>query len=287
MILVAGATGSVGSRIALELLASGERVRALVRRKSDHAHLQSAGVEIAVGDLKDQASLARACRGIDIVITTATASRRNDDTVANVDLQGNQNLIAAADRAQVGHFILLSTVGAAPDSPVELFRAKGLAEERLRASGMVHTILEAAPLMDVWFTMFIELPVQGGQPVTLVGESKRRHAFIAERDVAAIAAAATHTPAARNMTIPIGGPEAVTWRDVVRAYEEAGGRPIPVRSVPPGAPLPGLPEPVWGLAASLETFDTIIPMDALARQFGVTLTSAGMFARSRLALAAQ
>ena len=283
MIVVAGATGSVGSRIVLELLARGEQVRALVRPTSDYGRLQAAGAEIALGDLKDAPSLEHACQGADVVITTATASKRGDDRLAAVDLEGNYHLIAAAERAGVGHFILVSTVGASPESPVELFRAKGLAEEQLRASGMAHTILQPAPFMDVWFGMLVELPMHAGRPVTLVGESRRRHAFIAERDVALLAAAAPRTPSARNVTLQIGGPEAITWLDVVRAYEAAAGRPIAVQSVPPGAPIPGLPEPVWGLAASLESFDTVIPMEQVTREFGITLTSAAGFARSRLA----
>jgi NADH dehydrogenase len=212
-------------------------------------------------------------------------SKRGDDTVDNVDLQGNLNLVDAAEQAGVAHFILVSTMGASPDSPVELFRAKGLVEQRLRSSGMVHTILQPTPFMDVWFGMLVELPLHAGWPVTLVGESRHRHSFIAERDVAAIAVAATHTPAARNVTLPIGGPEAVTWLDVVRAYEQAGGRPIEVRSVAPGSPIPGLPEQVAGLAASLETFDSIIPMEATAARFGVTLTSVQEFTRARLPVA--
>jgi NADH dehydrogenase len=186
----------------------------------------------------------------------------------------------------VGHFIFVSTMGASPSHPAELFRAKGQAEERLRASGLVHTILRPAPFMDVWFGMFVELPISSGQAVTLIGESRRRHAFIAEQDVAAFAVAATCAPAARNVTIPLGGPEAVTWLDVVRAYESALGIPVATRSVPPGTPLPGLPDAVAGLAWSLETFDTIIPMADTAREFGVTLTTVAAFARSRLAVVA-
>lgn len=282
MILVAGATGSVGNRIAHDLLAGGEQVRALVRAASDHAALQAAGAGISIGDVKDPATLDRACRGADVVITTVTMSKRGDDAVANVDLQGNLNLIEAAERAGVSHFVMLSTLGASPESPVELFRAKGLVEQRLRASSMVHTILQPTPFMDVWFGMLVELPLHNGQPVTLVGESRRRHSFIAERDVAAIAAAALYSPAARNVTLPIGGPEAITWLDVVRAYEQAAGRKLEVRSVAPGSPIPGLPEQVWGLAASLETFDSIIPMEATAARLGVKLTSVQEFTRSRL-----
>ena len=53
-----------------------------------------------------------------------------------------------------------------------------------------------------------------------------------------------------------------------------------MRSVAPGEPIPGVPEPVWGIAAALESFDTMIPMDDLARTFGVRLTSASELART-------
>jgi NADH dehydrogenase len=283
MILVAGATGSLGGRITRALVARGAPVRALARPGSDTAALRNAGADIANGDVKDPASLARACDGADALITTVSMSRRNDDTVEHVDLRGNRNLVEAAEAAGVRHFIFVSTVGATEDSPVPVFRAKAATENRLRASTMTHTILAPNAFMDVWFPMFIEMPAFSMQPITLVGESRRRHAFVAEQDVAAFAVAALDNPAARNATIVIGGPQAVTFRDVVRAYEDAAGREFPVRSVAPGEPIPGLPELVWGFAAALETFDSIIPMEDVARRFGVTLTSVQDFARARLA----
>jgi NADH dehydrogenase len=283
MILVAGATGSLGGRIARAVVAQGIPVRALARPTSDAAALQSAGIPDVHGDVKDPTSLARACDAVDIVITTVSASKRNDDSIENVDLRGNQNLIDAAEAAGVRHFIFVSTIAASEDGPLPLFRAKAAAETRLRGSAMTHTILSSNGFMDVWFPMMVELPAFSGQPITLVGESRRRHSFVAEQDIAAFAAAALGNAAAHNATIVIGGPEAVTFRDVVRAYEEAAGREFPVRSVAPGEPIPGLPEPVWGIAAALETFDSPIPMDDTARRFGVTLTSVRDFARSRLA----
>lgn len=283
MILVAGATGSLGGRIARAVLAKGMPVRALARPTSHAAPLQSAGIPVVLGDVKDPTSLARACDRVDVVITTVSASKRNDDSIENVDLRGNQNLIDAAEAAGVRHFIFVSTIAASEDAPLPLFRAKAAAEKRLRASAMTHTILSSNGFMDVWFPMMVELPAFSGQPITLVGEARRRHSFVAERDIAAFAAAAIGNAAAHNATIVIGGPEAVTFRDVVRAYEEAAGREFAVRSVAPGEPIPGLPEPVWGIAAALETFDSPIPMDDTARRFGVTLTSVRDFARSRLA----
>lgn len=146
---------------------------------------------------------------------------------------------------------------------------------------MDYTIIQANAFMDVWFPMLIEMPVSNGQPVTVVGESRRRHAFVAERDVAAFAVvAAVGHPAAQNATLAIGGPEAATLRDVVRAYEAALGRSIAVRSVAPGDPIPGLPEQVWGFAAALESFDSPVPMEETCRQFGVSLSNLRDFTHS-------
>ena len=100
--------------------------------------------------------------------------------------------------------ILTSTLAASESSPVPLFRAKAAAEARLRDSGITWTVLQANAFMDVWFGILIEMPLFSGKPVTLVGESRRRHAFVAEQDVAAFAVAAIDHPAARNATIAIG-----------------------------------------------------------------------------------
>jgi NADH dehydrogenase len=283
MILVAGATGSLGGRIAKGLIDRGHPVRILARPSSAYEPLREIGADVAVGDLKDAASLHRACSGVDVVITTASASKRADDTIENVDLLGNRNLISAAARAGVRHMIFTSTLSASRSSPVPLFRAKAAAEAELRASGMTWTVLQPNAFMDVWFGMLIEMPLFSGQPVTLVGESMRRHAFVAEQDVAAFAMAVVENPAARNATVVIGGPEAVTLREVAQAYENACGRPVPVRSVAAGQPIPGLPEVVWGLASALETFDSPVAMEKTARTYGVSLTAVRDFARARVA----
>lgn len=287
MILVAGATGSLGSKIVHGLLERGETVRVLARPSSNYLPLRSAGAEVAVGDLKDFDSLTRACHQVDVVISTASATKRGDDTVDNVDLRGNQNLIDAAERSGVRHFIFVSTLGASADSPVPVFRAKAAAEQRLRESRMIHTILQPNAFMDVWFPMLIEMPLLSGKPVTLVGAAQRRHSFVAEQDVAAFAIAAVIHPAAHNATITIGGPETLSFREVVQAYEAAAGRSIQTQSVAPGQPIPGLPELVSGIAASLESFDSPVPMAETVRRYGVSLTTVRDFARSRLALVAQ
>ena len=119
MVLVVGATGSLGRRIVHKLRAQGEDVRVLVRPASDWAELERAGAEIALGDLKEPPSLDRACAGVEVVVTTANSAKRGGaDNVETVDLTGNRNLIDAAARAGVRRFVFVSVLGVSADSPV-------------------------------------------------------------------------------------------------------------------------------------------------------------------------
>jgi uncharacterized protein YbjT (DUF2867 family) len=273
MILVVGATGVLGSMITRALLARGDDVRILVREGSNYAPLVAAGATPAVGDLKERASLDAACRDIDTIVTTATAIiRQPPDTLESVDDAGYRNLIEAAKRAGVQHFIYTSALGSSADSPVPLMRIKALNEQRLRESGMDYTVLMPNLYIEVWGAIVVAAPLAQGKPVTLVGEASRRHSMVSMRDAAAFAIAAIDNPAARNATIVIGGPRPVSWTDVVAAAEGIVGRAIETRFVALGDPIEGLPPGVAGMFSAMETYDSLIDMDETARTFGVTPT---------------
>ena len=117
MVLVAGATGSLGSTVCRMLVDQGTPVRALVRSGSSPERvgaLRALGIELALGDLRDPESLRRACRGVDRVVSTATATsgRGGADTVQNVDGEGQVALIDAAQQERVQHFVYVSFSGA-------------------------------------------------------------------------------------------------------------------------------------------------------------------------------
>ena len=115
MILVVGATGLVGQRVARTLAEQGRPVRALVRPAADSAKVAALGgdVELRRGDLKDPESLSAACAGVRTVISTASAtiSRGAGDNVITVDRDGQLALVDAARAAGVDHFIYLSFSG--------------------------------------------------------------------------------------------------------------------------------------------------------------------------------
>jgi uncharacterized protein YbjT (DUF2867 family) len=284
MKLLVGATGQLGGLIARRLLQHDTDVRMLVRPNSSYQPLVEAGALPVFGDLKDRASLDAAVQGVDVVITTANAvAATGSDTIESVDLLGNRDLIDAARAAGVGRFIFTSALGSTPDSPVPFMRAKGLAEEYLRASGMPFTILAPNFFMEVWIGAIVGLAVAQGRPVTLVGEGRRKHSMISMADVAEFAVACVDHPAATNRYLALGGPQALSWRDVVATYEKLLGRPLPIQTVTPGEMVPGLPPIASGLMAAMDTYDSPLDMAETASTFGVELTSVEMFARRTLA----
>lgn len=295
MILVVGATGIVGGMITQRLLEEGKEVRILVRTNSPSEQLAregratsaeeliGAGAQPVYGDLRDRASLDVAAEGVQTVISTAnSAGRGGEDNPQSVDLEGNRNLIEAAREAGVGHFVFVSAFGADPENPVPFMQAKGQSEASLRESGMDYTILAPTPYMEIWAAVVVGMPALQGQPVTLVGEGRRRHSFISNRDVVAFAVAAVEHPAARNRYLAIGGPEPLTWRDVVATYERVLGSSISIEFVAMGEPVP-LPDPMPWILAGMETYDSAIEMDETARTFDVPLTRLETFVREQVA----
>jgi NADH dehydrogenase len=282
--------------IARRLLEEDKEVRVLMRRDSPSSQLVQqglatsaeelieAGAQSVYGDLRDRTSLDGAVEGVEAVITTANSAMRGGaDNPQSVDLEGNRNLIEAARDAGVEHFIFVSLIGADPNNPSPLVQAKAQSESALRESGMEYTILAPTAYMELWPAMVVGMPALQGRPVTLVGEGRRRHSFISNRDVAAFAVAAVDRPEARSQYLAIGGPEPLSWRDVVATYERVLGRSIPVEFVAIGEPVPGLPDPMPALLAGMETYDSIVEMEEIARTFDVPLTTLETFVREQVA----
>ena len=111
--LVTGATGFVGSAVVRALLDAGEVPRVLVRPESDRRNLAGLGVDLAEGDLRDAASLARACRGCQALFHVAAdyrlwVPRPEEIYAANVD--GTRALMQAAGAAGVARIVYTSSV---------------------------------------------------------------------------------------------------------------------------------------------------------------------------------
>lgn len=113
MQLVTGATGHIGNVLVRQLLARGERVRALVRPGKTPLALQDLEVEIVPGDILDPDSLVRALDGVDVVYHLAariSLAPGPDPETERVNLEGTRNLLAAARRTGIRRFVYASTI---------------------------------------------------------------------------------------------------------------------------------------------------------------------------------
>jgi uncharacterized protein YbjT (DUF2867 family) len=234
MILVVGATGLLGGEICRLLDTAGKPFRALVRATSDKgkvAQLQSLGAEIVRGDLRDRSSLDAACKDVDAVISTASAtiSRQEGDSIQTVDLDGQLSLIEAAKGAGVSQFILVSFSPSAIEFPLQA--AKRAVEEQLKRSGLEFTILQPTCFMEVWLSPALGFDAANAK-AQIYGLGENKISWISYRDVAKFAADSLDNPAARNAVIELGGPECLSPFEVVRIFEQVQGRAFEIQHVP-------------------------------------------------------
>lgn len=260
--LVVGASGQVGSDVVRQLVEQGRAVRALVRPDARAGHLRVLGdVEVLVGDLVPPGDVQRAVAGCEHVIATANSVvPRKRGEFGRVEREGYPALIAAARDAGVRRFVFLSTTIFPDDERIPAQQHKRFVERVLASSGLEYAVLRPAAFMEAWLAMpGSSLPVRGevaptvardfwftrafrkatghlteGRGLLLVsGTPDVRLSFIAVRDVAALLVAATTHPAARDRMLEVGGPEALSWRDVAAIYSRILGREVKVTASSP------------------------------------------------------
>jgi NADH dehydrogenase len=236
MILVIGATGMVGGEICRLLRAAGRPVRALIRSTADSAKKESLaqlGASLVQGDLRDRQSLRAACEGVNAVITTASAMpfayQPGENTPQTTDQDGYLSLIAAAHEAGVQQFVYTSFAPMVASFPLQ--DAKRAVEARLRGSGLSYTILQPSFFMEAWLGPMVGFDYPN-RKATIYGTGENPISWISFLDVARFAVACLDNSAARNASLELGGPAALSPLQVVKIFENAGGAPFEVQHVP-------------------------------------------------------
>jgi uncharacterized protein YbjT (DUF2867 family) len=231
VILVAGGTGRLGTLVVRRLVERGEGVRVLTRDRGAAEHL-GREVDVAVGDVRDRTSLSPAMADVDVVVSAVHGFLGPRGTSPRtVDRDGNTNLIDAA--ATVGaELVLLSIVGAAPDSPVELFQMKHVAEQRALSSAVPTTIVRATAFLELWIELLNQTAGHSGRPMVF-GRGDNPISFVSVIDVAALVDLVVHDQRTRGQILEIGGPEALTFNELAGAVQASAGRPGAARHLPP------------------------------------------------------
>jgi NADH dehydrogenase len=231
MILVAGGTGHLGGPLTELLVARGHGVRVLSRDPSRARAGLPAGAELVAGDVRVASSLKPALVGVDTMISAVTGFGPGAAGPLQVDMQGNQNLIAAAVAAGVENFILVSIHGVASDHPMALYRAKFIAEETLRESNLAWTIVRPTPFMELWAGIVGDSLVKGGS-ATVFGRGLNPINFVSVRDVARFIEQAVTDRRLRGKTLDVGGPENLSLSTMVEVVAASHGLRPRARHVP-------------------------------------------------------
>ena len=220
MVLVVGATGLLGMEICRKLALRGTKVRAFVRRTSDKTKLETLrtlGVELVVGDLKDRASIATACVGIEAVLSTAssTFSRQEGDSIESVDGAGQLALVEAARAAHIERFIFVS-FRHSPEVAFPLAIAKARVEQAI--SGMRFTVIQASFFMESWLSPALGFD-SARHTARILGSGQSPISWVSVSDVAEMCVLAYFSPETEGKIIQFGGPRGVTALEVVQIFE--------------------------------------------------------------------
>jgi uncharacterized protein YbjT (DUF2867 family) len=235
VILLTGATGTVGKALLPQLIATGEDLRALVRDPRGLGR-HRVDVRITLGDLaemEDPKIRRQALRGVHTVIHLAAAIR--DQPAAKVEeLNGlaTARLLRAAEQAGVERFVFFSALGTTEFQRTRFFRAKALAEEAVAASEL-RTLVFAPSIVydrdDPWVRLMKRMALLPALPIS--GSGKAAFQPIWAHDVArcVVAALARENGPGRY---ELAGPETLTYEQMGKVIARSIGRNRPTVNVP-------------------------------------------------------
>jgi uncharacterized protein YbjT (DUF2867 family) len=234
MLLLTGATGSVGSQLLPMLLERGDAVRCLVREPR-RLGPRRVDVQIALGDLgrlSDPYLLRQALRGVDTVIHLA-ATIRDQPPKRIEELNGlaTVRLVRAAEKAGVDRFTFFSALNASDFQRTRFFRAKALAERAVLAADIDSTVFAPSIVYDrsdPWITLlrrFSFLPVM---PVS--GSGQAGFQPIWAQDAARCVVGALESGVQGRYEL--AGPETLSYDEMSDLVSRLAGRPRPLAHIP-------------------------------------------------------
>jgi uncharacterized protein YbjT (DUF2867 family) len=232
MILVAGGTGTLGRSLIPILAGHGEPIRILTRGGRTSPHLALSGIETTIGDVQHPKTLQRAMAGVRTVISAINGFGGDGALgVKAIDHDGNFNLIEAAEAAGVEHFVLVSIQQAAADHPMELFRMKAAAEQRLRTSRLSWTIVRPTAYQETWLEI-VGRPLVTTGSTRVFGRGQNPINFVSAGDVAHIVDLAVTDPALHGASVDVPGPENLTFDEFAEIVKTTTGATGTVNHVP-------------------------------------------------------
>lgn len=210
--LITGATGDVGSKVVEHLLRRGEQPRVFVRHAEKARAQFGDRVEIRVGDLADSASLRTALQGVDefFLVNSGPEIPARDAIAAE-----------AAKAAGVRHLVKLSSMDVQQGLAIGAWHERG--EAAVRASGIPFTFVQPTGFMSNLLAWARSIKAEG---IVRASTGNGRRAFIHSDDIAAVATEALTTRKYDGASLPITGPQALTFAEATERIGAAIGKQL-------------------------------------------------------------
>lgn len=238
IVILVGATGYLGEKIAKELIAQDAHVRALVRATSNRTKLENLGItDFVTGDLMDPASLEKAFAQspkADVVVASAAGyTRHTKGDNPKTDTDGYKNLADAAKAAKMSRFVLLSILECDKAPEVPHFYHKHLTEEYLKEIGQPFIALRAGAFLDQAKDFVLPKVQKGIFPAIVTGVSL---GMIYTGDLARyIAMAAINVPDSElGIKVDVGWDKPASGEDISEAFSKVLGEKVVSKPAFPG-----------------------------------------------------
>jgi uncharacterized protein YbjT (DUF2867 family) len=246
MILITGATGTVGSEVVKRLSARGVQVRVVTRDPQKAEAQRLPHVHVVQGDFEDVDSMRRACAGVDRAFLLTNSTERTE--------QQQIAFTRVAQQSSVRHIVKLSQLHADVSAPERFLRYHAAVEAAIHASGLTFTFLR--PNLYMQGLLNFRQSIQE-QSVFFAAAGDARISAVDVRDLADVAVAALTTAQHDNQSYALTGPDALTFAEMAHQLSRAVGRTITFVDVPPEsmrAALADLGFPAWQADGLLEEF---------------------------------
>ena len=226
-VLVTGATGFLGRHVVQQLLETNHEVRVMVRSPGSESVLQTPPTDVCYGNVTDPDALAEACRGISEVIHLVAVIRGGPRQFDAINRQGTANVVAAAREAgSVRRFVHLSAVGAANVPRLRYLHSKWLGEQEVVNGGLPYAIIRPSLIFGPGdeFTNAIAALVRSLPITPVIGSGNNRLQPIHVEDVARCVTLSLSGNIRGNRIVEIGGPEQLSYSEIIRTVARVMGR---------------------------------------------------------------